>query len=144
MWIVTTTNGSDRAGCLVGFASQCSIEPLRFAVFLSKKNLTYRIARSASHVAVHAVPKSRHDLAELFGGETGDNVDKFERCEWRPGPHDLPLIEGCACWFTGRVIHKLDTGDHVAFVLEPDDGAAQAGEVIGFDDVRAIDPGHDP
>jgi hypothetical protein len=26
------------------------------------------------------------ELAELFGGETGDEVDKFDRCEWRPGP----------------------------------------------------------
>ena len=144
MWIVTATNGSERAGCLIGFASQCSIDPLRFAVFLSKKNFTYQVARSAEYLAVHAVPKSRRDLAELFGGETGDTLDKFERCEWQPGPHGLPLVEGCACWFTGPVVETLDAGDHVAFLIEPDDGSAERGEVIGFDDVRDIDPGHDP
>ena len=40
--------------------------------------------RSCSRV--HFVPEEAEDLAELFGGETGDEVDKFERCAWRPGP----------------------------------------------------------
>ena len=144
MWIVTAADGSRRAGCLIGFASQCSIDPLRFAVFLSKKNFTYSVARDAEYLAVHAVPKDRRDLAELFGGETGDNVDKFKRCVWRAGPHGLPVIDGCTCWFTGSVVERLDAGDHMAFVLAPDEGAAEPGAVIGFDGVRDITPGHAP
>jgi hypothetical protein len=41
-------------------------------------------------------------------------------------------------------VETLDVGDHVAFVLEPDDGAAERADVIGFDTVRDIDPGHAP
>ena len=52
--IVTTAAGDQRAGCVVGFHSQCSIDPLRYAVWLSKANLTYRVALLATHVAVHA------------------------------------------------------------------------------------------
>ena len=144
MWIVTATDGAERSGCLVGFATQSSIDPLTFTVFLSKKNHTYGVAERASHLAVHAVPKERRDLAELFGGETGDEVDKFERCEWRDGPNGLPIIEGCACWFTSKVLDRFDTGDHVAFLLEPLEGAAEDGTVLGFDDVRDLEPGHEP
>jgi flavin reductase (DIM6/NTAB) family NADH-FMN oxidoreductase RutF len=41
MFIVTVGDGARRAGCLVGFAAQCSIDPPRFMVWLSKKNHTY-------------------------------------------------------------------------------------------------------
>jgi len=35
-YVVTTAAGAERDGCLVGFASQCSIDPPRFVVWLSK------------------------------------------------------------------------------------------------------------
>ena len=37
-------------------------------------------------LGVHAVPADAADLAELFGGETGDEVDKFARTAWREVP----------------------------------------------------------
>ena len=35
MFIVTCADERERAGCLVGFATQCSIDPPRFLVCLS-------------------------------------------------------------------------------------------------------------
>ena len=51
--VVTTASDDERAGCLVGFHTQCSIEPLRYAIWLSKANVTYRVGLFASHLAVH-------------------------------------------------------------------------------------------
>src|SRR5690606_32330389 len=70
--VVTTTDGDERAGCLVGFHGQCGIDPPRYAIWLSKTNRTYRVGRDAATFAVHWIPDDRHDLAELFGGTTGD------------------------------------------------------------------------
>jgi hypothetical protein len=39
--VVTAAEGRQRAGCLVGFHSQSSIEPWRYCVWLSKANYTY-------------------------------------------------------------------------------------------------------
>ena len=86
MVIVTTVAGGHRSGCLVGFHTQCSIDPPRYAVWLSEANHTCRVGAAADHFAVHWVPSDRHDLAELFGGTTGDEVDKFDRCDWTAGP----------------------------------------------------------
>src|SRR5579875_3872502 len=83
MLIVTTAARGERAGCLVGFGSQVSIDPPRFLVCLSVKNRTFRVAREARVLVVHFVPIEQGHLAELFGGETGDETDKFARCEWR-------------------------------------------------------------
>ena len=85
MFVVTTRAGDELSGCLVGFATQVSIQPSRFLVGLSKRNHTYRIASRADHLAVHLVPRTHAEIARLFGGETGDRVDKFERCGGTPG-----------------------------------------------------------
>jgi flavin reductase (DIM6/NTAB) family NADH-FMN oxidoreductase RutF len=128
-------------GCLVGFATQCSIEPLRFLACLSNKNRTYRLARDSSHMAVHVVPDDREYLAELFGGQTADDVDKLARCAWSEGPGGVPVIAGCP-HLVGRVLEQVEVGDHVAFVLDvlETEGAA---DPMGFQRARSIDPGHE-
>jgi flavin reductase (DIM6/NTAB) family NADH-FMN oxidoreductase RutF len=128
-------------GCLVGFATQCSIDPLRFVVCLSNKNRTYRLATEATHMALHVVPEDRGDLAELFGGETADDVDKLAQVDWHEGPGGVPLIAGCP-YVAGPVLDRVDVGDHVAFVLdvEHEEGAARP---LRFARARAIDPGHE-
>ena len=145
MFIVTTQVGETRAGCLVGFAGQASIDPQRFLVGLSDKNRTYRVAAAgAEHLAVHLVPAQATELAELFGGQTGDDVDKFERCAWHEGPFGQPVLDDCPSWFVGRVVERVKLGDHVGFLLEA--VAAQHEGTDGgldFHRARGIDPGHE-
>src|ERR671920_1608506 len=85
MLVVTAEAGGERAGCLIGFATQCSINPPRFLVCLSDKNYTFRVAQHAPVLVVHLVPGDADELAELFGSHTGDEIDKFEHCAWSPG-----------------------------------------------------------
>jgi len=145
MFIATTAAGGERAGCLVGFATQASIHPSRFLVCLSEKNRTCRVAREATHLAVHFVPADRDDLAELFGGETGDEVDKFARTEWHEGPEGVPIVDGCANRFVGRILERLVLGDHVGHLLEPvavEYGTE--GAEFTFHRAKRIEPGHEP
>lgn len=144
MYIVTVAAAGERAGCLVGFATQCSIDPLRFLVCISEKNRTYRVAKQAESVVVHLVPADAEDLAELFGSQTGDEIDKFEHTEWRPGPAGMPVLERCENWFAGRILDRLDAGDHEALLLEPFE-AASGDDVTSFTFHRArrLEPGHE-
>jgi flavin reductase (DIM6/NTAB) family NADH-FMN oxidoreductase RutF len=144
MLIVTVAARGERSGCLVGFATQTSVDPGRYLVCLSKSNRTHRVAAEAAVLAVHFLPSDRGDLAELFGGETGDEVDKFERCEWREGPGGAPIVAGCRNWFAGEVIERVDLGDHTGHLLAPI--AGEAGEPMrhfSFHRARRIDPGHE-
>ena len=144
MLVVTTNAGGERAGCLVGFATQTSIDPGRYLVCISKANRTHRVATGADALAVHFLPADREDLAELFGGETGDEVDKFERCDWRDGPASLPIVDGCENWFAGEILERMDLGDHTGFLLEPIDGEQGAPvSQFPFHRARRIDPGHE-
>jgi flavin reductase (DIM6/NTAB) family NADH-FMN oxidoreductase RutF len=120
MIVVTAATAGDRDGCLVGFHGQCSIDPSRYAVWLSVKNHTYRIAKRAQVLAVHCLSADQHDLAEVFGGETADEVDKLAGVRWTPGPDGVPLLDDVAHRFVGRIVgrHELDC-DHALFELEP-------------------------
>jgi flavin reductase (DIM6/NTAB) family NADH-FMN oxidoreductase RutF len=143
MWIVTAAAGDERDGCLVGFTTQCSIDPPRYLVCLSNKNRTFRIARDAEVLGVHLLPENERELAELFGGETGDEVDKLAQWGWSEGPGGVPILDRVRSWFAGRVLQRVDAGDHVAHVLEPVAARHQAPDgSLGFQEVRDIDPGH--
>ncbi|MDQ3756851.1 MAG: flavin reductase family protein [Actinomycetota bacterium] len=146
MYVVTTVAGVERSGCLVGFTTQCSIDPPRFVVCLSKANHTYRVAKDAPVLCVHLLRKDDEATAELFGSETGDEIDKFARCAWSPGPHGAPVLDGALAWFAGRVLDRVDLGDHVGYVLEPLPGEGDArqepGDFYSFRQGRRLEPGH--
>lgn len=146
MVIVTAAADDDRGGCLVGFHGQCSIEPRRHAVWLSKANRTHDIAQRSDHLAVHLLGPRDHDLAELFGGQTGDDLDKLTQCEWEAGPGGVPLLSRCPARFVGRVVERASgMGDHDLFVLDLVEAwATDAPDAaLRLSAVTDIDPGHE-
>src|SRR5947207_7588883 len=84
--VVTAAEAQERAGCLVGFHCQSSIEPPRYCVWLSKANHTYRVALGSTHLAIHFLTSADLWLAERFGTLTGDRTDKLAGLSVRPGP----------------------------------------------------------
>lgn len=144
LYVVTTAVEDERAGCLIGFATQCSVHPPRFLACLSKRNHTYTLARDSGVLAVHVIEDRHKHLAELFGGETGDEIDKFARVRWHAA-HGVPILEDCERWFAGAVLRQLDLGDHVGFLLEPLDTASGEGvDQLTYQEARDIEPGHKP
>ena len=144
MFIVTVVgSGGERDGCLIGFATQCSVKPPRFLACISKQNRTFDAVQHAEAIVIHFLGSAQRDLAELFGGETGDEVDKFELCRWSEGPFGIPVLDDVPGWFAGRILERHDGGDHVAVLLEPVEAEDRGGPVdLGFQAVKPIDPGH--
>jgi flavin reductase (DIM6/NTAB) family NADH-FMN oxidoreductase RutF len=144
LYVVTTASQNEPAGCLIGFATQCSIHPPRFLACISKQNHTLLLAHRAAVLAVHIIEEEDKNIAELFGGETGDEVDKFARVSWH-WAHGVPILDACQRWFAGSVLEQIDFGDHVGFLLEPIDAEQNASsEQLTFQRARDIEPGHKP
>jgi flavin reductase (DIM6/NTAB) family NADH-FMN oxidoreductase RutF len=145
MFIVTALGrDGERSGCLIGFATQCSIKPPRFLACISKQNRTFDVVGKADLVVVHFLGRAQRALAELFGGETGDEVDKFSLCSWRPGPGGTPVLDGVPGWLAGRVLARHDLGDHTGLWLEPIEAQDAGGALdLGFQDVKDMEPGHE-
>ena len=146
MLVVTVASPAGRSGCLVGFSTQSSIDPPRFLICLSDKNHTYRVANAgATRLAVHLLGAGQEELAKLFGEETGDDVDKFARCGWQEGPDGVPVLDDAAAWFSGPILERHRTGDHVAYLIEIDaaEHRDRSATYLDFQAVRDMEPGHE-
>lgn len=144
LFVVTTQHAGERSGCLVGFASQVSIDPPRMLVCISDKNHTHALAQHAEVVAVHVLSPGQHELAELFGEETGDRTDKFAHCSWHPGPGEVPVLDDAARHMVGRVLERVPFGDHLGLLLAPVEvGVHDAPVAFTLRDAADIEPGHD-
>lgn len=144
MAVVTVAVDGEPSGCLVGFHCQCSIEPRRYAVWLSKANHTYDLAVQAETFALHFLAQGEHGLAAHFGGLTGDEVDKFADLAWEPGPGGVPLLDACPQRVVLRRLSLVDSGgDHVCLEGEPV-AATTTGPFtpLRLSDVGDIEPGH--
>ncbi|MEO8314524.1 MAG: flavin reductase family protein [Pseudomonadota bacterium] len=144
LYVVTTTVETESTGCLIGFATQCSIHPPRFLACISKKNHTSLLAVRATVLAVHVVDNENKAIADRFGGETGDEIDKFATVGWR-SMAGAPVLTDCDRWFIGSIIERIDLGDHVGYLLEPilvQNGPAS--EQLTLQQARDIKPGHAP
>ncbi len=145
MVIVTTAAGGERAGCLVGFHAQCSIDPVRYVVWLSKANHTHRIALRAPAFAVHFLDRSQHALAALFGTTSGDDIDKFEHCDWDLAPSGVPVLRSCPNRIFGQRSAMLDEGsDHVCLVLDRIEAeVTEPFAPMRLSDVQDLEAGHE-
>jgi flavin reductase (DIM6/NTAB) family NADH-FMN oxidoreductase RutF len=145
MFVVTAASGTERAGCLVGFTTQCSIDPPRYVVCLSERNRTTEIAQSSAILGVHLLRADDEPLARLFGEATGDDIDKFEQCSWRAGPYTTPILRGTD-WFVGKVRERTSVGDHILHVLDVVESGSEATDSVQFGSqaARELEPGHAP
>jgi flavin reductase (DIM6/NTAB) family NADH-FMN oxidoreductase RutF len=122
--VTTISSAGEPSGCMVGFATQCSIDPPRFLICISKVNHTYFASLHSDAVALHLIGQDQIPLASLFAESSGDDVDKFARCRWHLGTTGAPLLADCVAWLEGTVIRRWSVGDHQALLVRPVAGGA--------------------
>jgi len=144
MLIVTAAGNGERDGCLVGFATQTSIDPPRFLVCISEKNRTYRIAREAGALGGHLLPAERVGPGQVLGGPTPDETHKLAPGGLRRVAEGVPLLGACPSWSAGRVLERVRLGgEHAGFLLEPFGGEDAGDGWLGFQRAKEIEPGHE-
>jgi flavin reductase (DIM6/NTAB) family NADH-FMN oxidoreductase RutF len=144
MLVVTAMGPQGPAGCLVSFATECSVKPPLYLVLLSRANYTFRVAEHTDTLAIHVLGEDDHAIAAHFGELTGDEVDKFAGVAWSPGPGGIPLLDGGLAWLTGTISGRYDPGgDHAGFILTPTAACVRRrGTPLRFSTARHLHPGH--
>jgi flavin reductase (DIM6/NTAB) family NADH-FMN oxidoreductase RutF len=143
MFIVVAATRTERAGCLVGFVTQASIDPPRLLIMLSKLNRTCHVAQAAETLIVHFLIDNNHDLATLFGQASGDDTDKFAECEWNEGPGGTPILIGTRGWVAGRILDRFDAGDHIGHLVDVREAQIDTpGAPLAYQTVRGMEAGH--
>ncbi len=129
------------------FSGPCSIDPPRYAVWLSHRNHTYSVALGADKLIVHMLTHADLALAEFFGGVSGVYEDKFAQVPWSDCG-GAPLLEVSGGWLCGHILslgpgREETGGDHTCFVLAPIAAGGGSGNsrLLRLSDVRHIRPG---
>jgi flavin reductase (DIM6/NTAB) family NADH-FMN oxidoreductase RutF len=143
LYVATASDGTELSGCLAGFVTQSSIEPVRFIICVSKVNHTFGVAQRSQGLGLHLLGSDQRELASLFGEETGDEVDKFAGLAWSTATTGAPVLGECAAWIDGSILGHTDGGDHEAFLVGVVDGGpgTHRGRLM-LSDVSDFDPGH--
>jgi flavin reductase (DIM6/NTAB) family NADH-FMN oxidoreductase RutF len=111
-------------------------------VCLSRLNHTFALAERSDLLAVHFLDESNSRLGALFGEQTGDTTDKFAACAWRQH-RGLPLLTDVHAWLIGRVLRRVELGDHTGHLLEPIEATAHGTlRQLAFQQVKSMKPGH--
>ena len=63
---------------------------------------------AADHFAIHVVGAEQASLCTAFAR----NGDAFDQCDWEPGDHNVPLLNGCLSRFECTKVAEHDGGDH--------------------------------
>lgn len=119
--VVTTSAEGERAGCLVGFHSQASIDPEHYCFWLSKANHTYRVALRSERFAVHFLTDVDRESARHFGSLSGMETDKFAGLDFTVTEDGVPLLADLPNRLIVERIAMLDDGsDHVCLTARVD------------------------
>jgi flavin reductase (DIM6/NTAB) family NADH-FMN oxidoreductase RutF len=135
LYVVTASADGELSGCLAGFVTQASIDPVRFLICVSKVNHTYGVAQRSEGLGLHLLGSGQRDVASLFGEQSGDRIDKFEGVTWSRGATGVPILSECAAWIEGTVVDRMSGGDHEAFLVTITAGGegTQAGRFMRTD-----------
>lgn len=120
---VTIVTTRDQDGLPVGVTANSfnsvSVDPPMVLWSLSKTSYSLSAFSEADHFAVHILSCEQQSLSNRFA-QRGE--DKFRDVEIEDGP--APLLTGCTARFVCKTAYKYEGGDHIIYVGEVTDYAA--------------------
>ncbi|MBQ8642662.1 MAG: flavin reductase [Clostridia bacterium] len=82
LYVVTSNDGKKDNGMIVNTVTQVTNAPNRIAVTINKENYSHHVIRQTGKMNINCLTESAPFAAfEVFGFQSGRNVDKFADCE---------------------------------------------------------------
>lgn len=131
LYIISTKNGTEEAGCVVNTLAQATSTPARVLVTINKENYTEQLLeKSGRFEAVVLSQSAPQELIGTFGFASSKDTDKFENWEHTTDEYGIPYItEQTAARFSCKVLDQMDAGSHIVFLAEVEE-AEQTPEEI--------------
>ena len=118
VYLCTSWDEGRPVGCVANSAMQITSEPATLAVSLNHKNHTNKCVSDTGYFSVCVLAEDCDPtLIGKFGFFSSKDRDKFADFPWKVRGK-LPVPDGVKCWFTCRVIDKMETQTHTVFLGE--------------------------
>lgn len=134
---VVTTRSLDGApvGLTVNSYNSVSLEPPLVLWSLALKANSMPAFEHCSHYAINMLSEEQLAVAQRFATR---GADRFGPNDWRAGPFDVPLLEGCVATLVAANRSRYREGDHVILVGEVVRFEVLGGVPLVFHDGRYI------
>ena len=128
--VITTRqeNGFPRGFTANSFTS-VSLDPPLLLVCLAKSAHSLESFIQAKYFAVNVLSDKQKVVSGLFASRV---PDKFDKCEWHPGPNNTPLINECIAQFSCEKENTVDAGDHIILIGRIVDFTKNDGPPLGY------------
>ena len=91
LFLITARDGSKMNGCIVNTGIQASSEPLTVAVSVNKADYTHdMIVKTGEFNLTFLSEESDFATFKHFGYQSGRDVDKFEKFEYKLAANGIP------------------------------------------------------
>ena len=133
--VTTRAQDGDPIGLTVNSFNSVSLEPPLVLWSLALKASSLAAFESCSHYAINVLSERQLGVAQRFATH---GADRFRPDDWRAGPFDLPLLEGCVATLVATNRSRYREGDHVILVGEVVRYDVRGGVPLVFHDGRYI------
>ncbi len=118
LYVVTSNDGKKDNGLIVNTVTQVTNTPNRIAVTISKDNYSHHIIKQTGKMNVNCLTtEAPFKVFEVFGFQSGRNVDKFEGCEPLSSDNGLVVLPRYINSFMSlKVEQYVDLDTHGMFI----------------------------
>ena len=130
VYVCTSWDEGRPVGCVANSAMQITSSPATIAVSLNHGNYTNKCVSDTGRFAIAVLGENVDPkLIGRFGFASSKDTDKFAETPYAVRGK-MPVIDDCVCWFSCKVIDKMETATHTVFL----------GEVLDADVLRKDAP----
>ncbi len=124
--ILTVAYEGQSTGVLVSWVQQASFEPPMVSFCLKRGRYVAELLDAAGVFLLNQIGEEPAALFRQFGRGFGRGDNAFQGLEIEPTSFG-PLIPGCVGYLGGRVVQRIETGDHDLYVGEVIAGHGETG-----------------
>lgn len=117
---VLTVRGPDgrETGMLTSWVQQASFEPPMITIAVNRKRFVHDWLADSPDVVLNLVGAGQKQFLKQFGAGFGPTEPAFEGCQVTRGANGMPVLADAMGHLEGRVITRMETGDHVVYAVE--------------------------
>ncbi len=123
LYVVTSNDGKKDNGLIVNTVTQVTNTPNRLAVTINKENYSHHVIKQTGKMNINCLTEDAPFFVfEVFGFQSGRNVDKFKDCEPLRSDNGLVFLPRHINSFLSlSVEHYIDLDTHGMFICSIDE-----------------------
>ena len=118
LYVITSNDGKKDNGLIVNTVTQVTNTPNRIAVTINKENYSHHVIKQTEKMNINCLTvDAPFKVFEVFGFQSGRNVDKFADCEPKRSDNGLVFLPRYINSFMSlKVENYVDLGTHGMFI----------------------------